>query len=330
MEILFWVVVFIVSLFFLVKGADWLLESAEEIGLHLGFSPFVIGVLLTGIGTSLPELASGVAAVIKGAPDIVAANAVGSNIANILLVIGASAVVGRHLMITKNLIDLDLPLLAVSTTLFLGVVYDGKIEPLEGTFLVVAYFIYLIYSMLQKEASAAIRQRGREAEERLERFRYKIVYLFARPFYLFKDYIMLTLGAAALFIGAKYTIDSVISLSELIGISTSVISISAIAFGTSLPELLVAVKAVLREKYELAIGNVLGSNAFNALMVVGIPAIAVPLPVEAQTLLVAVPTMGMVTLLFIISGISRTFHHWEGMMFLIFYAFFILKLFGAI
>jgi len=154
--LIFWVTIFVLSLLVLVKGADWLLDSAEKIGVHFSLSPFVIGVLITGIGTSLPELAAGIAAVFQGAPEIVVANAVGSNMANILLVIGISAIVGGRLVITKNLIDLELPLLAISTVLFLGVVYDGIVTQLESLFLVVTYTIYLVYTVLnrgEKEAS---------------------------------------------------------------------------------------------------------------------------------------------------------------------------------
>lgn len=329
--IIFWILVFVLSLFFLVKGSDWLLNSAEEIGLHLGFSPFVIGVVLTGVGTSLPELASGIAGIFQGAPDIVIANAIGSNMANMLLVTGVAAVIGRHLIITKNLIDLELPLLAIATVLFLGAAYDGAIGHIEGIFLVVTYLVYLTYSVLtERRTSTVIAQRGEEIEEHLQKYKRKFTYMVVKPFFLFKEYIMFALGAVALGLGAHYTVESVIALSQIFGVATSLISISAIAFGTSLPELLVAVKAVMREKYEVAVGNVLGSNAFNVLMVVGIPSVAVTLPIETQTLLFAVPALALTTFLFIISGISRVIHHWEGMMFLAIYAFFIMKLFGVI
>ena len=113
--LIFWIIVFIISLAVLVKGADWLLGSAEKIGLAAGLSPVIVGVVIVGLGTSFPELISSLVAVFKGVTEIVAANAIGSNIANILLVVGISSVVGGRLAVTKNLIDLDLPLLAIST-----------------------------------------------------------------------------------------------------------------------------------------------------------------------------------------------------------------------
>ncbi|MEX1112836.1 MAG: sodium:calcium antiporter, partial [Patescibacteria group bacterium] len=110
-EILLWSLIFLVSLAVMLRGADWLLVSGERIGRAKGLSPFVIGVLIVGIGTSLPELISSLAAVLQGATEIVPANAIGSNITNILLVVGLSAVVARKLEVTKNLVDLELPLL---------------------------------------------------------------------------------------------------------------------------------------------------------------------------------------------------------------------------
>lgn len=328
--ITFWIIVFVVSLVVLVKGADWLLGSAENIGIHFGLSPFVIGVLITGVGTSLPELASSIAAVFQGASEIVVANAIGSNVANVLLVIGVSAVVGRRLVIAKDLIDLELPLLAISTVLFLGVVYDGIVGRFEAIFLVVAYTIYLIYTVLNKGSMDEnfVGTIERQTEEMIQEYKNKFLYKFIKPIVLLKDYIFLVLGVVALSLGAKYLIDSVIELSSIFGVATSVISITAVALGTSLPELLVSIKAVLKKKYEVSIGNILGSNAFNALMVVGLPGVVAPLMLDVKTFYVGVPFMALVTLLFVISGISRRIHNWEGMMYLVLYLFFIMKLFA--
>ena len=329
-EMILWTLIFIISLFVLVKGADWFLGSAERIGIHFGLSPFVIGVLITGIGTSLPELASSMAAVFQGAGEIVFANAVGSNIANILLVIGVAAIIGRRLVIARDLIDLELPLLAISTALFLGVVYDGEVETIEAIFLVAAYTIYLIYTVLNKGEvdGSFLEKMEKEAEEMIEKYKNKFLYRFVRPMVLAKDYIMLVIGGLALTFGAKYLIDSVIMLSAIFNVATSVISITAVALGTSLPELLVSVKAVLNKKYEVSIGNILGSNAFNALMVVGLPGVVSSLSLDAKTMYLGVPAMALVTLLFVISGISKRIYNWEGMMYVTLYLFFIIKLFA--
>lgn len=138
----FWIIVFIISLVVLVKGADWFLESAERIGLSLGLSPFIIGVTIVALGTSLPELISSLIAVSKGVTEIVAANAIGSNIANILLVVGVSAILAKKLVASKSLIDLDAPLLAISTVLVLGVLADKKVVFIISLFCLSSLYHY--------------------------------------------------------------------------------------------------------------------------------------------------------------------------------------------
>jgi len=321
-------VIFVVSLIALVKGADWLLDSAEKIGVHFGLPPFIVGVLITGIGTSLPEFASSIAAIADGAKDIVIANVVGSNIANILLVIGISAVAGRRLIISKNLIDLELPLLAISTVLFLGVASDQFVSHGEGLLLVVAYIIYLTYTLLSRGPTESfIINKGKEIEAKLEKYQRRMLYIFIKPFFVFKDYIFLILGVILLTTGAEYMVKSVIGFSEYFHIAVGVVSITAIAIGTSLPELLVSLRAVRKKKYDVSVGNILGSNAFNTLMIAGIPGAAATLPIDEKTFMVGIPVMAAATLIFVISGISQRIHHWEGMLYIVLYIFFLTKLF---
>ncbi|HBR80144.1 MAG: Na+/Ca+ antiporter, CaCA family [Candidatus Uhrbacteria bacterium GW2011_GWF2_44_350] len=313
--IFFWLIVFVVSLAALVKGADWFLSSAEKVGLAVGLSPFIVGVTIVGAGTSLPELFSSLAAVLSGASEIVAANAIGSNIANILLIVGISALVGRRLMVSKDLIDLDLPLLAISTVLLLGVVWDKQVTWPEAVLLLITYGIYLLYTILHKE----------DAEEGKKTKKEKIL---VRPKFFAKDFVLLSVGILGLVFGAKYLIDSVIGLSEIFSIGTGVIAITAVAVGTSLPELLVSVKAVRKGKSEIALGNIFGSNIFNGLVVVGIPGLFKTLVLDEPTFMIGVPALALTTLLFVISGISRRIHIWEGAFFLMVYVLFLAKLFS--
>ena len=139
---------------------------------------------------------------------------------------------------------------------------------------------------------------------------------------------MLVISAAALIFGAKFLIDSVVHIADLFNIKSALISITAVAIGTSLPELIVSIKAALAGKSDLAIGNIFGSNSFNILMVVGIPALFTRLEVDPVTLQVGVPIMAGATFLFLVSGISKRIHLWEGAMFIMFYAFFIGRLFN--
>ncbi|MCR4322580.1 MAG: calcium/sodium antiporter [Candidatus Azambacteria bacterium] len=328
--LIFWIIVFIVSLVALVKGSDWLIAGAEKIGLSFGLSPFIVGVTIIGFGTSFPELISSLVAVFKGATEVVAANAIGSNIANILLIVGLSAIISRRIVVTKSLIDIDLPLLATSTVLFLGVVWDKQITFGESLLMLIAYAVYLLYTVLHKDTGdmkyvselLLLRQEGvgHIATHKDEEF--------VRPKITAKDFIFVIIGIISLIIGAKYLVDALLNLSALLHIATGVIAITAVAIGTSLPELLVSVKAALLKKSEIALGNIFGSNVFNLLVVVGLPGLFSTLTVDSQTFTIGVPTLALATFLFIISGISRRIHVWEGTFFIAIYVLFIAKLFN--
>ncbi len=321
--------IFIASLVALVKGADFLLTGAERIGKFFKLPPFVIGALIVGIGTSLPELASSISAILSpeaGSNEIVIANAVGSNIANILLVAGLSAVMGRvalkgakskltgnKIVSTKNLLNLEAPLLVISTVLFLGVVYDGVVNRGEAVLITAAFLVYLGYLLFHESD---------DEEEEVEDDGEKVDKL------VWKDYAFLAGGSALLGLGANYLIDSVVQLSQIWNIKPALISASAIAIGTSLPEILVSVGAVMRGRMDVAFGNVFGSNVFNMLMLVGTIGLFTNLPVDQTTLSIGLPFLAITTFIFFVSVTSRKIYVWEGLMFLIFYAFFIMKLFG--
>lgn len=335
--LILWILVFILSLALMIKSADWLVESAEKIGLALKVAPFIIGITIISIGTSFPELASSIAAVFKGNDEIVAANVIGSNITNILLIVGLSALAARSLIIRRSLIDLDAPLLAVATALFIFIAWDGKIVFGEAVLLLLAFLVYLFYTIFQRKEEIITPeltevmpdgQKIKVLPSRIERRRVKTAGKL--PQLNFKVFFFLILGIIGLIVGANYTIESILNISEFLDIPPVVIAITALALGTSLPELVVSVRAALKKKYEIALGNIFGSNVFNILIVAGIPALIRPLTIEKDsvTFLVGLPFLAAATLLFIISGISRRIHLWEGAMYLLFYLLFIIKICG--
>jgi len=322
-----WILIFIISLALLVKSSDWLLESAEKIGLALGLSSFIIGVIIVGIGTSFPELISSLFATFRGVYDVPAANAIGSNIANILLIIGVGAIVARRLEVTKDLIDLDIPLLAIATALFLGVAWDGHIDFTEALILLLAYSIYMAYTILHSDDTKAAPPLFR----RLCGFNIMTVFdsLTQRVRKIGgKEILWLIIGIAGLILGAQYLITSLVKLSEILNIATGVIAVSAVAFGTSLPELMISIRAAMKGKSDVALGNIFGSNVFNILVVVGIPALFHSLSIDETTFRIGIPALIISTLLFVISGISKRIHLWEGAMYIMAYALFIGKLFN--
>jgi len=310
--VILYILIFAVSLLVLVKGADLFLNSSEKVGLSFGLSPFVVGVVIVGVGTSFPELISSIVAVLEGVPEIVPANAIGSNIANILLIIGISAIVSKKIKSKTNLTDLELPMMAIITAIFLALSYDGLISKFDSLILIISFMVYLVYSIFNKPTD--------EPKEELVN----------KPKLTKKDFIFIFLGLLGLVAGSKYLIDSVISLSEIFNIAPGVISVVAVAFGTSLPELLVSVKAAMKGSPEVALGNVFGSNAFNLLMVIGLPGLFSALPLDAVTFSLALPALVIVTLVFIVSCLSNIIHKWEGFMYIILYIIFIGKVFGVI
>jgi len=314
--------------------------SAEKIGLALKISPFIIGVTIVALGTSFPELASSVAAVLKEGPpgidptEIVTANVIGSNVANILLIVGLAAIATKSfLAVRRSLIDIDLPLLASVTVLFGFIIWDRQIVWQEGLLLLLAFLIYLLYTFFKRGDAPEEKPLPEELPteklpevlpSRMDRRKAKkpLEKLHSRVF------LFLILGGVFLSAGAYYLIESVIELSAIFSIGVSVIAIFAVALGTSLPELVVSVRAAARKKYEIALGNVFGSNVFNALIVVGIPSLIKPLSVDSVAFSIGFPFMVIATVLLIISGITRRVSIWEGLMFLVIYILFVIWLFG--
>lgn len=331
LSIIFLIIIFLISLVALIKGADFLILGAERVGKYFKLPAFVIGALIIGIGTSLPELASSFAAAFSGETSIVAANAVGSNITNILLVAGLSAVVGGVIISTKNLIRLEIPLLVISTSLFIFIAYDGTINIFESIIVFLAFLIYLHYLLNYKKYLT----KAEEKEEQVyaENNSIQVLHLNKEEEITKigkKEWFLLIFGAFLLSLGANYLIDSLIAVSEKFSISPEIIALSAVALGTSLPEILVSIKAVLQKKTDLAFGNIFGSNVFNMMMITGVVGLFYTLEVDSTTLTLGLPFLAVTTLVFYVSAMAKKIYIWEGLMFLLFYVLFSLKIFGII
>ena len=335
MGLLFWIAIFIISLVVLIKSADFFTESSEKVGIDLKIPQFIVGIAIVSIGTSLPELATSVIAVFKNETEIVTANAIGSNIANILLIIGIASIVARKMSIKRSLINLDLPLLACATTLAIFILLDGKVVFLEGVMLLLTYIVYCFYIISSgKERKVLSHTVSHEDDAHKDHHHKETKLKTFKKFWNYKPKIeigvILTLIISAVFIclGANYTVESIVKISEILNIGTSLVAMSAVSIGTSLPELVVSVRAVIKKKYEIALGNVFGSNIFNILVVIGIPALICDLKVDDITFSIGIPFLIGATVLYIFSGISRKIYNWEGMMYLMIYALFLIKIFG--
>lgn len=305
-----WLLFLVTALFVLVRGADIFVVGAKQVGASLGMSKFAIGVLIVGFGTSLPELASSIAAVLKGSTEIVIANAVGSNITNILLVVGVLAAFGGRVVIKRDLIKTELPIFFIATTHFLAVVYDGTVDRIEALLLLGTFGAYMWYLFVEARTVDSIELAGMKSQTRFD----------------WRSMTFIVLGLVAVLVGAKYTVDMVVNIATIMQVPLGIVSIFAIAIGTSLPELFVSIQSIKTGEADLAIGNIFGSNAFNILVVIGIPALIVPLVADVAVMKLGTQILLASSAIFFVNGLARQIMRWEGMMLLLFFAFFLVKL----
>ena len=314
---LIWIIVFVVSLFVLIKASDYFTHSAEKIGLFFGIPLFIVGATIVAVGTSLPELISSIFAVLRNSSEIVVGNVVGSNVTNIFLVLGIAAIVGKKLKLTYELVHVDLPLLIGSAFLLAVTIWDGIFSFPEALLCLASIILYLLYTISTKKEHENIEIK-KETKEEVKQGR-KLDW---------KTLVILAVSAFFIYLGAKYTVESIIKLSEIFNIGKEIIAISAVALGTSLPELMVTISATKKGKPEMAVGNILGSNIFNALAVMGIPALIGTLIIPHSILTFGLPMMLIATLLYFFITHDKEVTKWEGWLLVIFYVFFIGKLFS--
>ncbi len=306
---------FFASLGLLITATNYFLRSAGQLGLALDISPFVVGAVIVAFGTSLPEATIALFSVWNGVVDIPVAQVIGSNIANILLILGIVTLIVRRLVITKNLVDIELPLIVAVTLMFIFIVFDGVVHMYEGVFLLFGFICYLAYIFLSKDQ----RTYPLTSEERLKSLSFVPKHLG-----------VFILAVVVVALAAHTTIISTQMIASLFSIPEGLVAITALALGTSLPELVVSVQAALRKEIELVIGNIIGSNTFNILFVIGLPALFSNLTLNATTLSVGLPALIGVTVLFIVSSLSNKIYIWEGIFYILLYLLIVIKLFGIL
>lgn len=303
MELLKFAIIFGVSLFVLLRASDYFIDSSEKIGLSLGISPFVIGITIVAFGTSLPELATSITAVLADESSIVMGNVVGSNIANMLLVFGMTAyVAGDQLKVTSSILKLDIPILLLASVGLYYAVYDGNFTIFEGSTGLALLIFYLIRSIRQ------------DSSENIK------VAISGR------SYVVFVIAGIFVFLSSKYTIVGIEGISKIAGISPDLIALSMVALGTSLPEVVVSLQAAKRGKADMALGNVIGSNIFNILAVTGIPRFFGELEISGAILDFSLPFMMAVTILLSLLCFRGKMKKWVGGLFIAFYALYIIYL----
>lgn len=255
----------------LVKGADLFVDGASGIATKFGIPQIVIGLTIVAMGTSAPEAAVSITAAFAGNADITIGNIVGSNILNILIILGISALV-YPLAIQKSTLIIDIPVVLLATVVLYLLGFDSNISRIDGIIMLVVFAAYLFYlfTVAKKEASQKKLSETTEHIQSEENVTKEIS--------LLKALIFTVIGLVLIVGGSKFVVNSATAIAKALGLSQRFIGLTIVALGTSLPELFTSVTAALKKNSDIAIGNIVGSNIFNILFIVGLSGLIIPVP----------------------------------------------------
>lgn len=300
---------FLISLALLVKGADWVVSGALHIARLLRVNEFIISVTIVSFGTTLPEFLSSISAVLNNSPEMAFGTVIGSNIANITIILGIAAIIGK-IVITWDVMEMDVPLLIASTITTVAVFVDYQLTLIEAAILVFMYLAFLVKTIFHEKRGIQQKHEGLDV----------------------KTFLLFALGFLFIHFGAKHIIPYALEMSKSFGISTAFIGLVLIAVGTSLPELMVSIEAGLRGKGNISIGNLIGANIFNALANLGVAGILSSLlsktfVIEQGFMSKALGTMLGVTLLFLFVIFDKKITKFEGFLMLTLYVLLLINVF---
>lgn len=303
---LLWIVA---GLVMILVGSDWLVDGASGIARKFGISEFVIGMTIVGIGTSMPELVSSVISAVGGHGDMALGNVSGSNICNVLLILGVTALISP-IGFTRSNVFKDLPFAIVVSLILIMLLYTGfgqqggslGISRVEAMFLLLVFVIFMVDSFRSSTG-------GVEEDNAV------------KPMPMGKAVLFIVLGLAGLVFGGRFFVDHTVSIAQRFHVSEAFISITLMAVGTSLPELATCVVAAIKGKNQLALGNVIGSNIFNIALIIGVSGVISPFQIESIS---AVDTSMVLVSIVMLWGAAFTFKRYkldriEGAIFLLAY-----------
>ncbi len=257
-----------IGIFLLIKGGDWLMRASVALSFSFSIPKIVIGMTVVSFATSAPELIVSVQAALSGHPDLALGNVVGSNIANLGLVLGITAIISP-INVSQSFYKTDWPMMIVSSLLFYYfIVTDSKLDAVEGAFMFVLLIFFIFYLIKFQNKTELDEKTNIEQVMTLKKM---IGYLL--------------IGGFSLWLGSETLIKGAVSLAESMGVSERIISVSIVSLGTSIPELTASIIAIINKEKAISIGNLVGSNIFNLMAVLGITAMIHPLPVEDPGLL---------------------------------------------
>lgn len=301
MEVLLQLLLVVVGFVLLVKGADWFVDGAAGVAERFGIPQLVIGLTIVAMGTSAPEAAVSISSAFKGNADITVGNVVGSNIMNVLVILGLTAVIVA-IAVQKSTVKYEIPFMIGITVLFLVFGMTGnKIDRLEGVALWVFFILYLLYLLRMTK-----NQKPEEEEKKKDEPVWKLL-------------LFIVIGLVMVVFGSNVTVDAATKLAELAGLSEKFIGLTVIALGTSLPELVTSVTAARKGKADLAIGNIVGSNIMNILFVVGTTALIVPVTFQQGFVVDSIIAIATAVLLFVCVVKTKKLQRWGGAIMLLGY-----------
>ncbi len=310
MEYLFLILGFIVLLI----SGDLLVKSGVALSSHLKISTLVIGVTVVSLGTSAPELVVSIGAALKNHPDIATGNVIGSNISNIALVLGLTAIIIR-IPVGKSSVSFDWPFMMFASLLFWVFVLNGKLSFIEGFIFLTLLFIFIFWSV-------------RKSRTELSRLGHDFV---KARYSLPVSLLLLIASAVGLYFGATWLVDGAESIALRLGVTERVISVTVIAFGTSVPELATSVMAAVKKQLDISIGNIIGSNIFNILGILGVTSMIKTIPVsfEMRFDIYWMIAVSILLLLFMLPYGKAMLNRWKGVALLFVYIFYIFFVFGS-
>ncbi len=307
---------FIVGLVALILGAEWFVKGAATLAKALRISPLIIGLTVVAFGTSAPELAVTINSCFQDEPELAVGNIVGSNVANVLLILGLAAV-AAPLIVRRRLIREDVPVMIGAFVLMWLLSLDGVISFLDGAILFACLIVYLLWMVRQARREPHILP-----DEFAQDLENKTDPVPTTTESVWWQFVLIGIGGALLVFGSDWLVESATVFAVALGASTTLIGLTIVAIGTSLPEIATSVVASLRGQRDIAVGNAIGSNIFNVFCVMGITAMVSPvlIPVEPALLWFDMPFMIIVAVACLpIFFTGYTIWRWEGAMFLAYY-----------
>lgn len=325
MDMVIQIILLIVGFILLIKGADWLIDGASSTASHFKVSKLLIGLTIIAFGTGTPELAVSVSSLLNGTTDMLLGNVIGSNILNILLLIGIAAVI-HPIRIKKDTVAKELPLLLLISTVIIVLFLDtllvsadqNTISRADGIICLLCFSVFIFYII-----SMARKNRAAKTEVEKPKFRLGISLL------------LILVGLAGVVGGSELVVSSASTIAASIGISDRMIALTIVAFGTSLPELITTIKAAKRGENELLVGNIIGSNIFNICIVLGLPvALFGTITPSSFEIIDLIMLVGATVILLLVSRSGRKITRLEGILmlatFTIYYSYIIINAVSAL